>query len=246
VTKLCHITAYPPEVTVPYDSSVNVEVTVRNTGDEPFAPCVQIINWENRLYTYAYAPELNPGEEATVTLNIDASRTYFPSPGRYLMFFWAGKWARDVLDGKHFHVYIVEEGQPEVVKRKIIEPPPVMFPSKVTVEAYVDGEPVPATVVVAGISYTAPVTVELTPGTYIISASYGEFSESKTVTVESGESKTVEFRWVRLAPPPKEEEEEKPSPPPPVPPPPVPPKAPPVDISGLMLLGLVLLMAKGE
>jgi len=45
--------------------------------------------------------------------------------------------------------------------------------------------------------YTTPATVEVDEGTYEVSASYEEFSESKTVRVGAGETVTVEFRWYR-------------------------------------------------
>jgi len=46
---------------------------------------------------------------------------------------------------------------------------------------------------------TQTFTVEA--GTYEVSASYQQFSETKTVTVKAGETVTVEFRWYTPPPP---------------------------------------------
>jgi len=43
-------------------------------------------------------------------------------------------------------------------------------------------------------------TFTVEQGRYEISASYQQFSETKTVTVKAGETVTVEFRWYTKAP----------------------------------------------
>jgi len=40
-----------------------------------------------------------------------------------------------------------------------------------------------------------PLTVKVSPGVYRVTATYEEFSETKTVNVRAGESRLVEFRW---------------------------------------------------
>ena len=47
------------------------------------------------------------------------------------------------------------------------------------------------------VEYVTPFQVEVDEGKYVVSAAYDEFSESKTVIVKAGETKTVEFRWYR-------------------------------------------------
>jgi len=88
---------------------------------------------------------------------------------------------------------------------KVKAPPPP--PEKGTLEchAYVDSRESAVAVEIVGVgTYQTPFTVELSPGTYTLRATYLWQTQEKTVTIRAGETTRVDFRFAALPPLPPE------------------------------------------
>lgn len=104
----------------------------------------------------------------------------------------------DVVDWKVVDSFGVESN----VVRTAVKAPPPPPPTKGTLKvyAYADGEEVTASVVVLDVgTYETPFSLDLDPGTYTLKATYDTQTDTKTATIEEGETTVVVFHF-SLAP----------------------------------------------
>lgn len=75
--------------------------------------------------------------------------------------------------------------------------------TKLECHAYADSAEVSAMVEVSGIGrYATPFTIDVAPGLYTLTATYGGAMQTETVEVREGETKRVDFRFAAPPPPP--------------------------------------------
>jgi hypothetical protein len=107
---------------------------------------------------------------------------------------WGGRVYASVDAGFPFGSYHLEGEQG--VWLHVIE-------TKLECHAYADGAEVSAMVEVSGIGrYGTPFTIDVAPGFYTLTATYGGAMQTMTVEVREGETKRVDFRFAAPPPPP--------------------------------------------